>query len=141
MHEAWEKITEDFYSVWQFPDCLRALNSRPITIEKSVHSDVALPSPDNCGRHSSGIKLPDKYYTVDEQEYRAISDRACPLVQKRPLKIVPRRNARRPESDKKGKTTAADDRFITLLMLRNRTSMSVEARSQHREVSGVDINV
>ncbi|KAF2886550.1 hypothetical protein ILUMI_19623, partial [Ignelater luminosus] len=32
----------------------------------------------------------------------------------------------------------ADDRFITLRMLRNRTSTSVEARNKHREVCGVD---
>lgn len=51
------------------------------------------------------------------------------------------RNTRRPGSGKKRKTTAADDRFVTLRMLRNRTSTSVEARNQLREVRGVNVSV
>ncbi|KAF2885819.1 hypothetical protein ILUMI_20361 [Ignelater luminosus] len=50
------------------------------------------------------------------------------------------RNTRRTEFGKKEKPTAADDRFITLRMLRNRTSICVEARNQHRGVHGVDAN-
>lgn len=37
-HEEWKKISQDFYTLWNFPHCLGALDGKRMLLQKPAHS-------------------------------------------------------------------------------------------------------